>query len=305
MDAATTVMQEIFDDRGLKKDANIGIEASNEFIAATFSRREAWAVGTSTVEYLRKKFAKLHFEDFVEELFDLRAVKTEREVSILRIVNQIADLGIEAFRDAISPGKTEAELAGEVERFVTAQGTGYRGAEKVILTAFIMSGANSAKAYKMFNIHTVKKLRLGELVLMELNVCADGYWSDVTRVFPVVHLGEDERRVMGAVVEAQQASVDRIRDGALAAEVNNAAFAVLEKHGYSKYIRHRVGHGIGCAFHEPIPALHPASTHALRKNMVHSVEPAVYIPEKFGVRVEDVVLDLENKGEYLTRFPRQ
>lgn len=288
----------------MRTNATIGVEASNEFIAANFTRREVWAVGNPTLEHLKKKFPKINLKDFVPQLYELRAVKTEKEVDILRVVNEIADLGLRAFLDAISAGKTEAQVAGEVESIVTGQGTGYKGAEKVIVTAFVMSGANTAKAYKMFNIHTAKKLQPGDLVLIELNVCADGYWSDVTRVYPVNQVQQEHRKAIDAVLEAQHASVEQVRHGASAAEVNDAAFVVLEKRGYSNYIRHRVGHGIGCALHEPIPALHSASHHKLQKNMIHSVEPGVYIPGKFGVRVEDMIVDLDNKGEYLTNFTR-
>ena len=82
-------------------------------------------------------------------------------------------------------------------------------------------------------------------------------------------------------------------------------FAVLRKHAYSDQIRHRIGHGIGCHIHETVPAIHPDFEDLIRKNTVHTLEPRIYLPGKFGVRIEDVVVDGKNRGEYLTRYRRR
>lgn len=288
----------------LKGGMKVGVEISDEYLVSTYNRREAWAVGVPTINYLRERFDGVQFVDVVPQLQRLQGIKTQKEIQILRVVNQLADIGMEAFHEAIKAGRTEAQVAGEVEAAVTGEGTGHGGAQRVIVMAFVMSGVNTAEAYRMFNVHTSKKLRRGDPVLIELNVCADGYWSDVTRVYFVGRPSSTEKAVFDAVLESEQAAIDASKEGARASEVNDVAFGVLRRSGYGSYIKHRVGHGIGCHLHEGIPALHPVSRDVLQAGMVHSVEPGVYIPGKLGVRIEDMVLDKKNGPELLTSYSR-
>lgn len=98
------------------------------------------------------------------------------------------------------------------------------------------------------------------------------------------------------MTEAQRVAIDRINDGVSASDVNDAAFDVVRRHGLEKYIRHRLGHGIGCSMHEPIPALHHASTHIQRANMVHSVGPRLYDPDLGGVRMgHDTTFEFDSR----------
>ena len=165
-----------------------------------------------------------------------------------------------------------------------------------------MSGRNSADAYKTYNVSTENKLKMGDLVLVELNVNVEGYWSDTTRVYVLGTPTEKQKEFFDVVIEAQQTAIDRIEDGVPASEVNEAAFDIVKKHGLTQYVRHRLGHGTGCGLHEPIPAIHHASKHILRANMVHSVEPGLYDPDVGGVRIEDMVLDTKHGAERLNKY---
>jgi Xaa-Pro dipeptidase len=305
LEEAMNVISRVLEDRRLNKPGvRIGVETSSEFIAATFNRREAWGIGQPTLERLRRTFVAATFVDCSNMMYELRSIKTRREMEIIKIVNELADIGLNAFHEKIAEGLTEAEVAGYVEQVITAKGTGYKGIERCIVTAFVMSGKRTSNAFKMFNVHTDKILRQGEPVLIELNVCADGYWSDVTRVYTVGTPTSEVRMALESVLEAQGEAISLIRDGAAASQINNAAFDVLRKKGYGEFIRHRVGHGIGVHLHEPIPAIHSASKHSLKERMVHSVEPAIYIPDKFGIRIEDIVQVGERKAELLTHYAR-
>jgi Xaa-Pro dipeptidase len=305
LEEAMNVISRVLEDRRLNKPGvRIGVETSSEFIAATFNRREAWGIGQPTLERLRRTFVAATFVDCSNMMYELRSIKTRREMEMIKIVNELADIGLNAFHEKIAEGLTEAEVAGYVEQVITAKGTGYKGIERCIVTAFVMSGKRTSNAFKMFNVHTDKILRQGEPVLIELNVCADGYWSDVTRVYTVGPPTSEVRMALESVLEAQGEAISLIRDGAAASQINNAAFDVLRKKGYGEFIRHRVGHGIGVHLHEPIPAIHSASKHRLKERMVHSVEPAIYIPDKFGIRIEDIVQVGERKAELLTHYAR-
>ena len=280
----------------------IGYEGSMELFSTNYQRRELWSVGVPFYEGLRRTLPEAQIRDIAGLLYDLRSIKTPNELSVLKIVNKIADMGLEAFHNAIQEGRREIDVQAIVEHEVVSKGVGYAGVERVLAIAFVMSGKNSAEAYKMYNMSTEKKLKRGDLVLIELNVNAEGYWSDTTRTYVLGVPSEEQKRLLDAVIEAQRVAVEKIKDGVSAAEVNDTAVEVVRRHGLEKYLKHRLGHGIGCSMHEPIPALHHASTHILRANMVHSVEPGLYDPDLGGVRMEDMVLDTEHGAERLNKY---
>jgi Xaa-Pro dipeptidase len=293
--------------RGLAEDkklANkvIGYEGSMELLSTNYQRRELWSVGLPFYQALRDAFPRAKTRDISPLMFELRSTKTPNEVDVLKIVNRIADIGLEAFHKAIREGVREVDVEAIVEHELITKGVGYCGAERLVPLAFVMSGKNSAEAYKNYNVSTENRLKMGDLVLVELNLNVDGYWSDTTRVYVLGTPTDKQKKLFDVAVEAQQAAIDRIYDGVPASEVTEAAFDVVKKHQLSQYLRHRLGHGTGCGLHEPIPAIHRASKHVLRANMVHSIEPGLYDPEVGGVRIEDMILDTSHGAERLNKY---
>lgn len=293
--------------RGLAEDkklANkvIGYEGSMELLSANYQRRELWAVSLPFYQGLRDAFPRAEIRDISQLMFGIRSIKTPNEVAMMKIVNRIADIGLEAFHRVIREGIREVDVQATVEQELITKGVGYCGVERLVPLAFIMSGKNSADAYKAYNVSTENKLRMGDLVLMELNVNVEGYWSDTTRVYALGTPSQKQEKFFDVVIEAQQAAIDRIEDGVPASEVHEAAFDVVKKHELTQYVRHRLGHGTGCGLHKPVPAIHRASKHVLRANMVHSVEPGLYDPDLGGVRIEDMVLDTKHGAERLNKY---
>jgi len=293
--------------RGLAEDkklANkvIGYEGSMELISTNYQRREVWTVGLPFYQGLRNTFPRAEIRDVSPLMFDIRSIKTSNEVDTIRIANRVADIGLEAFHRGIRDGMREVDVQAMVEHELITKGVGYCGVERLVPLAFVMSGKNSADAYKMPNTSTENKLRMGDLVLLELNVNVEGYWSDTTRVYVLGTPTERQKKFFDVVIEAQQAAIDRIEDGIPASEINEAAFDVVKKHGLAQYVRHRLGHGTGCGLHEPVPAIHRASKHVMRANMVHSVEPGLYDPNVGGVRIEDMVLNTKDGAERLSKY---
>jgi Xaa-Pro dipeptidase len=293
--------------RGLAEDkklANkvIGYEGSMELLSTNYQRRELWSVGLPFYQGLRGAFPRAEIRDISPLMFDTRSIKTPNEVDMMKIVNRIADIGLEAFHKAIREGMREVDVQATVEHELITKGVGCSGVERLVPLAFVMSGRNSADAYKAFNVSTENRLKMGDLVLIELNVNAEGYWSDTTRVYVLGTPTERQKKFFDVVIEAQQVAIDRIEDGVPASEVNEAAFDIVKKHELTQYLRHRLGHGTGCGLHEPIPAIHRASKHVLRANMVHSVEPGLYDPNLGGVRIEDMVLDTKHGAERLNKY---
>ncbi|MBO3802462.1 MAG: aminopeptidase P family protein [Candidatus Brockarchaeota archaeon] len=284
--------------------AVLGVECSFETVAANHVGGEANFPNAPSFKRMRAKLRGCKMVDATSLLYRLRSVKSAREVEKLLVANKIAEKGLQAARDALKPGIRESELASRAEGAIHSRGVGYRGTSRARGFAFVMSGPLSAGAWMPFNISTSRRIREGDLVLMELNAYADGYWSDLTRVWTCGKPAPRQLEIYDAVLGAQREAIASLSDGVPAEKPYLEAKKILSQAGYGAHYPHGLGHGVGARMHEPIPALGPGSKEPLRKGMVHSVEPGVYIPGYGGVRIEDDVLDLKKGAAYLSTFER-
>lgn len=280
-------------------DASVGFE--DQAPSHRLTEPTGPAAPTNAVYALALEHADL--VDGTALLYDLRARKTAQEIERLRVVNQIAGFGIEAFYKAVEPGATEAAVSAAIEGAIRAKGTGYSGMKAVYAQAQIISGPRTAKAW-FYPTSTNRVIQAGELVMVEMGTVADGYWSDLTRT---VVAGAEPTREQQAIFEAQQAAhwaaFAMMRPGVVAADVDEVARQALEDHGMAECFVHHTGHGIGFRYHEPIPFLHPSSMQTLEPGMVTSLEPGIY-NHNHGLRVEDIVLITEDEPEILSPFER-
>ncbi|MCL6520752.1 MAG: Xaa-Pro peptidase family protein [Firmicutes bacterium] len=235
------------------------------------------------------------FVDLGPALEPFRAVKDAEEAGRLRRSASLADAAMEAGWAALRPGASERQVAAAILR-AFQEG----GAERVDF-ALVAAGPNGALPHH----HTSSRpVAPGEPVVMDIGATLDGYCSDLTRV---AVLGEPEPEVLRvhAVVEAAvQAALAAIRPGAVAAEVDLAARRVIEEAGYGPYFTHRLGHGIGLATHEA-PWIHRQSRTRLEPGMFFSVEPGVYLPGRWGIRLEEIVEVGDEGARVLSRLPRE
>jgi len=221
----------------------------------------------------------------------LREVKDADEIAKMR---RAAALGCRLFNgifDYIVPGATEAEIAAALEFKARRE-----GAEAMSFETIVASGERSARPHGRA---TGAKLPQRGFVTMDFGVVLDGYCSDMTRT---VHLGKampGEREVYDSVLEAQMSAVAAVRPGVTAGELDEAARSVLRRAGLDKYFSHSTGHGVGLEIHEG-PRLASKQKQELRPGMVVTIEPGVYMPGRFGVRIEDMVLVTARGGEVLT-----
>ncbi|MEM4311717.1 MAG: Xaa-Pro peptidase family protein [Nitrososphaerales archaeon] len=286
------------------KRIKLGYEGSIEFFSTNAMRREHWSLGIATYDALKKALPKADMVDATNLIYEVRSIKSEKEVEIMKIVNEVADMGLEAFHNSIKEGKREIDIQAEVEKEVIEKAIGYKGIERLVVFAMIMAGENSAQAYKMYNVSTIKKLNRGEFVLMELNINVEGYWSDTTRTYVVGAPNREQEDIFDAVMEAQEEALKSLREGVKASYPTEISFEVLKKRSYWSYVKHRLGHGIGVNMHEPIPALHLDSKHIINANMVFSAEPGLYGHKFGGIRIEDMVLSHKDKAERLNKYYR-
>ncbi|QOV47671.1 aminopeptidase P family protein [Streptomyces chromofuscus] len=209
----------------------------------------------------------------------LRAVKDAHEVERLAAAGAAADA---AYRDILGvrfAGRREADVAADLARLLLEHGH-----SQVDFTV-VGSGPNGANPHHEASDRVIEP---GDMVVLDFGGLKDGYGSDTTRS---VHVGEpsaEERTVHDIVRVAQEAAVRAVRPGVPCQEIDRVARAVIEEAGYGEYFIHRTGHGIGVTTHEP-PYVVEGETQPLVPGMCFSVEPGIYLPGRFGVRIEDIV----------------
>jgi Xaa-Pro dipeptidase len=232
---------------------------------------------------------------------DLYLRKTAEEVDAIRRANRVANLGLEAFFENLRPRTTEAEVAAAVESAIYRQ-LGRDGIFHSRGWAMVQSGPNSADAGR-FNRSTGRRLENGDLVLIELATCVNGYWSDLTRTGPVGTPKPEAGEILDIATNAQQAAVDGVRPGVSASQIDALARDKIAAHGLSSFFTHHTGHHVGFRYHDPGFLILPGESAVLEPGMVITIEPGVYVPEHgAGARIEDNVLVTESGHEVLSRI---
>jgi Xaa-Pro dipeptidase len=303
LEAGTDMVSRVLSDLALSS-GTIGVEQNWEFVLGTPLRYEMNVLGEKTLTVLRQKLAGYNLKDASNLLIKARAIKTEEEVKTLRKANRIAQIGLEVFRKNLRPGLSEIELSTKIEHDIVTEGVIKHRANRVVACAFVTSGQSTSDAYKYVVGSTRRKMRRGDLVMLELDVVVDGYSSDTTRTFVVGNPGKKQKLLLEAVLDAETTAITAIEPEVSAAEIARISIETIGRHHLSAYLVHRLGHGIGVGVHEPIPALHIESKDILTPGMVHSVEPGIYGPKIGGIRIEDDILDTARGVEYLSDFPR-
>jgi Xaa-Pro aminopeptidase len=222
-----------------------------------------------------------------------RARMVKDAAEILRI-RRAVDLGASLFRIAlkkIRPGVTEVEVAAAMEYEARRA-----GAESMSFPTILASGARSAIVHGRASGARIPRRGF---VVCDFGVILAGYCSDRTRTVHVGRPSAEARRLYETVLEAQQAAIAAARPGATAADVDGAARRVLRKRKLAQYFTHSTGHGLGLEIHEA-PRLAEGQTHKLEPGMVITIEPGAYLPGKWGVRIEDVVVVTPSGCEVLT-----
>lgn len=220
-----------------------------------------------------------------------RQIKTPEELEKIRIATQIAVKAFRFIKDFISTGKKEIEIAAELERFIR-----YNGASSSAFDIIVASGPNSSFPH---HITSQKKVKKDELVLLDLGVDYQGYKSDLTRVFFSGKITSLAKSIHKIVVSAQAKAIAKIKPGRQTREIDFIAREYIRKSGYGGFFSHSLGHGIGLDVHEE-PGIAKKEAKRFEAGMVFTVEPAIYLTGKFGIRIEDMVLVTRKGSEVLS-----
>ena len=248
-------------------------------------------------EYQRYS-AKLHavLVPYQDKLDAPRAAKEPWELERMRAAQKVTDKVFAELLDVIRAGMTEKELEAELI---------YRlykyGAEEPSFDPIVVSGPNTSLPH---GVAGQRELAYGDFVTMDFGARVDGYCADMTRTVALGFVTEEMATVYDTVLKAQLAGIAATHAGVSGKAVDAAARAVIDAAGYGKYFVHSYGHGLGIRIHEE-PYASPAGEKPLCAGAVVSAEPGIYLPGKFGVRIEDVTVITEDGTENLTRSPKK
>jgi Xaa-Pro aminopeptidase len=211
----------------------------------------------------------------------LRQIKDSEELKKIKKAIQIAREALKFIQNFIRPGRKEIEVAAELERFVR-----YHGARSSAFDIIVASGPNSGFPH---HLTSQRKIRDNEPVLIDIGTDYLGYKSDLTRVFFSGKINSLVRGIYDIVLKAQEKAISQIKPAVGIGEIDAAARQYITRKGYGGFFGHNLGHGIGLEVHEE-PHISAKAQDKLMPGMVFTVEPGIYLPHKFGIRIEDIVL---------------
>lgn len=231
-----------------------------------------------------------------EAIQESRQVKDEKELSLIAKAEAIGDAAFSHILEMIRPGVTEAEIALELEFFMKRQ-----GAAKLSFDTIVASGPNSSMPHAQV---TDRKLQPGDFITMDFGCVYQGYCSDMTRTVALGKPSEEMRRIYEIVSEANCRAMEAVRAGVKCSFIDAAARDYIADMGYGEYFGHGLGHSVGLEIHEE-PRFSPKCDVVTKENMVITDEPGIYLPGKFGVRIEDLLVVKEGGCECLSHSPKE
>ena len=230
-----------------------------------------------------------------EKIYSLRAVKEAWELDIMRKAQDITDKAFSQVLGRIKTGMTEKELQAELIYCLFKA-----GADGLSFDPIVVSGPNTSMPHGVAGDRVIQD---GDFITMDFGALYQGYCADMTRTVAVSYVTVEMEKVYNTVLESQLAGIAATKAGVLGKDVDGAARKVIEDAGYGPYFGHGYGHCLGMEVHES-PNCSPAGETVMQPNMISSAEPGIYLPGKFGVRIEDVVIFIEDGCENITHSPK-
>ena len=225
----------------------------------------------------------------------LRASKNENEIKSLIKAQRISEKALEETLPVIKPGVTEREVAAYLVYRMLANGSEGNSFDPIVIT-----GEKTSMPHGVPGDKVIKK---GDFVTMDFGSLKDGYCSDMTRTVAVGSATDEMKNVYSVVLEAQLAGIAAARAGVSGEKIDGAARDVIGRAGYGEYFGHSFGHSLGLDIHE-MPSASPGASAPMPAGAVISAEPGIYIPGRFGVRIEDVMVLREGGSQVITKAPK-
>lgn len=269
-------------------------EALSKANAKTLGFEDMSMTYSQYADYCQKINAK--FIPLGADVSELREVKTSNEIEKLIAAQRVAEKAFDELMGIINPDMTEKQVAAELIYRMRLY-----GADDVSFDPIVVSGTNSSKPH---GVPSDRKLQRNSFTTIDFGCKLDGYCSDETRTIAFGSVSDEMRKIYDTVLEAQLAGIATAKAGVTGAEIDGAARAVITKAGYGEYFGHGFGHGVGLEIHER-PNASPSWKQPLKSGVVISAEPGIYLPGKFGVRIEDVIILNETGCEVITKTQKE
>lgn len=231
-----------------------------------------------------------------EAIIKARSIKSDAEIKNIKEAQRITDDTFKYILNKIRPGVTEIDLMLDMEFYLRRQGS-----EGVSFDFIVVSGKNSSLPH---GVPTEKTIENGDFITMDFGAVINGYHSDMTRTVAMGKVTEQQRLVYNTVLEAQNRAFAAIKPGVVCKEIDRAARNFIDNNGFAGCFGHGLGHSVGIEIHEA-PSFNTTDTTILQPGMVITVEPGIYLPGQFGVRIEDMIAITENGFENLTASPKE
>lgn len=262
-----------------------------EHISEIFLEEES--VTLAQAENFNKEFAKFGVTLSHDKLLDTiiknqRLVKSENEITMIKKAQLITEQAYTEVLNYVKPGVTEREIALELEYLMRK-----KGADGVSFSLITITGKNTSLPHGVPGENIIKE---GDFFLSDIGALYNGYHSDMTRTVAVKTASDEMKEIYDIVLNAQLSALKAVKAGAKAGIVDKTARDHISSYGYGEYFGHSTGHGVGLDIHEA-PVISLNSETILSNKMIITVEPGIYIPNKFGVRIEDMVCVTEDGYE--------
>lgn len=244
----------------------------------------------------REKLSGIEFVGLGSRLTELRMIKTDAEIELMKTAEGIGDAAFSEVLPMIKAGVAECEIAAELEYRMRRH-----GADKTSFDTIVVSGIKSSMPH---GIPSDKRLERGDFVTMDFGCVYKGYCSDMTRTVVIEKADDEQTKIYNTVLSAQLKGLETIRAGIKGKDADRTARDIISGAGYGRCFGHSLGHGVGLVIHE-LPNLSPASEITLCENMIVTCEPGIYVEGFGGVRIEDMVAVTKNGVENLASSPKE
>ncbi len=231
-----------------------------------------------------------------EAIKSVRVCKRDDEIENIIKAQRIAEKGYEYMLDFVREGRTEREIQLELDFFMLKN-----GAEALSFDTIALSGKNTSLPH---GVPTDKKVQKGEFVLLDFGAVVNGWHSDMTRTFCVGEPTDKMVKIYNIVLDAQIKALSAVKSGISGDELDKTARDVIDGADYGEFFGHSLGHGVGMEIHEA-PTASPSCKNILEKGMIVTIEPGIYLPDEFGVRIEDFVVVTDYGCKNLTLSPKK
>lgn len=229
-------------------------------------------------------------------LRDMRSIKSENELSLIRQAQKLTDDTFTYITQRITEGRTERDVMLDMEFYMRRLGS-----EGVSFDFIVVSGKNSSLPH---GVPTDKPIQCGDFITMDFGAVVGGYHSDMTRTVALGQVSPEQKLVYDTVLQAQLAAIDAVRSGVVCRDIDKVARDIINAAGYEGCFGHGLGHSVGVEIHER-PNFNTRCDTVLRAGTVMTVEPGIYLENRFGVRIEDMVYVTGDGCIDITESPKQ